>query len=466
MNPIFPELPTKLGIYSLTQMLGSRENSELYLAKQSYVDRVVVIEVLRPNSPPELEEYFREMVRRRAAASLPHVVPVLESAQTGHLHYLIQELPQGKPLGELIREQVQFTVEQSFAFVQAVADMYCACVEQGVAANPLTPDSIYVEGDSFSFFSPVVPGAPTEAHRAAQMEAFAGILEAALPPQLVEKSNMAIIIHWLRHGYGNMPLEWQPLSASLSTLRAQKFAEQKGGIDWHELLRPAALRRRGKRTLRELRANLSFVGISAGIMLLAGVGMAAFLYSRWDTDDLPAVTDEYVYCGSPNNISRVQTRPVSIDEYGRFLQAWERMTNMQKKDLSEGMPADIKNHTPLLWNEQSMVASRGLEWQGRRITGSSPVCGVSYWGALAYARYVKGSLPSVAELRVVRQHAGEPLLEEWTSSGTQAGFPLDSSYVVYPAHGGEPTSELDPTRRENNRTFRISVKYDNTTEEP
>lgn len=466
MNPIFPELPTKLGIYSLTQMLDSREHSELYLAKQSYVDRVVVIEVLRPDGPPELVDFFRDVVRRRAAASLPHVVPVLESAQTGRLHYLIQELPQGRSLGAMLQEGELLNAEQVFNFVQSVADMYCACLEQGMAANPLTLDSIYVDGDSFSFFSPVISGEVTDEQRVAQMEAFASILEMSLSADVVEKTNLSVAIHWLRHGYGNMPLEWPPLASSLNMLRAQKLAGRKESIDWREALRPSKLKRRGKRVVRELCANVAFVCVVVGVMLLTAVGVAVFQYVRHDTKDLPAVTEDFVYCGSAGNAYRVQARPVSIEEYARFLHAWDRMTNMQKKDLSQGMPSGIKDHTPLQWNEQSMAANLGMELQGRRLTNDSPVCGVSYWGALAYARYVNGELPSVAEIKIARQHAGEPMVEEWTSSGSQVSFPLESGYVVYPAHGGEPTHETNPANQENRRGFRVVFKHNTNTEEP
>lgn len=445
-------------------MLGVREHSELYLAKQSYVDRAVVIEVLRPNSPQELAELFQEMVRRRAAASLPHVVPVLESAQTGHLRYLIQELPQGKPLAVRVQEEGTLTMEQAFTFIQAVADMYCACLEQGMAAHPLTLDSIYMDGNNFSFFSPVISGAITDEQRVAQMEAFADILETVLDPGMVEKSNLSIIMHWLRFGYGNMPLEWAPLATSLSTLRAQKFAEQKESIDWRELLKPSTLKRRGKRTLRAMRANMAFGGVVAGLMLLAGVAVALLSYYSQNTSDLPAVTDDYVYCGTAGRVWRVQTRPVSIEEYGAFLDAWNKMTNAQKKDLCEGMPSGNKNLTPWQWSEQSMAASFGTEWQGKNISRETPVCGVSYWGALAYARYVKGGLPSVAQLKVVRQKTGEPMVEEWTSSGMQASFPLDPSYVVYPAYGGEPTQEVDPNRQTKQRSFRVVFEQNTTTE--
>lgn len=466
MTPIFPELPTKLGIYSLSQMLDSRERSELYLAKQSYVDRAVVIEVLRPDGTRELEEFFRDVVRRRAAASLPHVVPVLESAQTGHLHYLIQELPQGLPLGAYLQEGHFLTLEQGFTFVQAVANMYCACLEQKLAANPLNFNSVYIDGDSFSFLSPVISGESTDDHRKVQMESLANMMESALQPELLENSNLSIIIHWLRNGYGNMPLEWGPLASSLSTLRAQRFNGNKGNADWADLLNPTRLKRRGKRTLRALRDNLVQVVVIAALLPISAIGAGAWHYfSQAAKEGLPAVTERYVYLGPAEQACRVRTAPVSIEEYGEFLNTWERMTDTQKKDLCEGMPPEVKSLAPLQWNEQTQAATRGMEWQGRRVTKSSPVCGVSYWGALACARHMGGELPAVAALKAVRARAGEPKIEEWTAAGAQNDFPLDAGYTVLPAAGGEPMHETDATRREARRGFRVAYKDINNTDD-
>ena len=44
MTPIFPELPYPLGVYSLTRLLELREYTELYEARQTHVDRAVVLE--------------------------------------------------------------------------------------------------------------------------------------------------------------------------------------------------------------------------------------------------------------------------------------------------------------------------------------------------------------------------------------------------------------------------------------
>lgn len=454
MNAIFPELPTKLGIYSLTRMLGAREDSELYLATQSYVDRAVVIEVLRPECPPEKAEEFQAIARQRAAATLPHVSPVLESASTGMLRYLIQELPKGQPLAERLESAGRLNMEQAFAFTQAVADMYCACEVQGVAANPLTMDSIYMDGDDFYFFSPVVAGEVTSQQRPAQMEGLAALLESILPEEVVTKSNISIIIHWLRNGYGNAALEWQPLASSLSTLRAQKYAAPKVERWKQTLTNKTGMKRRLRRIGRAIAERAVYLSGLLAVTVGAAVAYRMLVLEGGD-DRLAAVTPEYVYCGTPGRPYRVQTKPVSIGEYENFLLAWEKMTSMQKKDINEGMPPEIKDHKPLEWREQLLVAGMKGEWEGRNISRESPVGGVSYWNALAYARYMKGRLPKVEQVRVVRGLTGEPLVEEWTSSGAKERFPLETNYIVYPAFGKEPYYEVNPSKQAPARGFRI-----------
>ena len=90
MKPIFPQLPSKLGLYTVTERLGSRQYSELYNAYQSYVDRGVILEALRPGCDEARANYFLAAAQARAAVNLPGVSPVLESAQSGSIIYLLQ----------------------------------------------------------------------------------------------------------------------------------------------------------------------------------------------------------------------------------------------------------------------------------------------------------------------------------------------------------------------------------------
>ena len=79
MPPIFTSLPANLGVYTLTKRLGSHETHERDIAKQSHVDRAVILEVLRDGLPQEVLDAFLRNARARAAESLPHVGQVLES---------------------------------------------------------------------------------------------------------------------------------------------------------------------------------------------------------------------------------------------------------------------------------------------------------------------------------------------------------------------------------------------------
>ena len=80
MNPIFPELPHTLGVYTLTRLIELRRNSALYEARQTHVDRAVVLEVLQPGVSHAEEVAFLAQARQHAAGSaMPHVADVFES---------------------------------------------------------------------------------------------------------------------------------------------------------------------------------------------------------------------------------------------------------------------------------------------------------------------------------------------------------------------------------------------------
>ena len=56
--PNFENLPTRLGEYMLTELLGRDTLTNLYLATQSHVERGVVLQVLHPDSPQQAVDYF------------------------------------------------------------------------------------------------------------------------------------------------------------------------------------------------------------------------------------------------------------------------------------------------------------------------------------------------------------------------------------------------------------------------
>lgn len=448
MNPIFQELPTKLGIYNLTALLGTYEHSELYLATQSYVDRAVVIEVLRPTSDIAQQRSFRDTARLRAAVNLPRVAPVLESAGAGNILYLVQEEPPGKPLRQL---ENPLNVDQAFTLIQRIAEVYCACAERGVAARPLTLQDVYMDGESFGFFSPVVADVPHEGFRVAQMEQLAYILEQVLSETERTASNISIIIHWLRNGYGNEPMQWQPLAASLSTLRAAKIRGK--GVPLMQRLRALF---RSKRRLRVL-TRYAWLGLMALGIVGATVGVGQ-LFEEEVVENRPALCDGYLHCGSPNDGWRVRVQPVSVGEYDRFLKAWSKMSSREREALCRDLPDEevTADRAPLAWRDQLEAAGERRVRNGVKMTMNSPVCGVSYWDACVYARYAKAEVARADMVCTVRQRSGEPGVEEWTAPYHPAHVPLAAHCVVVPVDSKQPLiMETHPAQRTEERGFRI-----------
>ena len=455
MSEIFPELPATLGIYNLTQLLGAYGDSELYLAAQSYVDRLVVLEVLRPECSAESEEGFREAVRHRTAAHLPRVSPVLDSAQTDHLRYLIQEKPDGKTLTEYVTDEGCLSTAQAFRLIQAVAELYCACNEMGLAARAIGAETIFTDGEQFNFLSPVIAGEITDDQRAAQMEALASALEQVMAPEEIAGSNISVIVHWLRSGYGGAPLQWRPLAASLDTLRKRKM---KGGVKLPIAQRILAVftnKRLLRQTLRLAAVYAAIVLGAVGVVL--GLGALGAGYEWGEEEDLPAFSDHYLYCRSENGETyRVSNKLVSVAEYGAFLQALKKMSSEQLEELHRDLPQS--DHTPSEWFEQSSAAEAEHSWRGNPMSPEAPVRGVSYYDALVYARYAGGEVANADFVHTVRSYVGDAAAEEWTSTQVDATFPGESFYVVFPASGQELIRELQPGSRTLTRGFRVIFK--------
>lgn len=446
MSAIFPELPATLGIYSLTRRLVAYEHSEVYLAAQSYVDRMVVLEVLRPECGVAEQVEFREAVRHRTAARLPMVSPVLDSAQTDRLRYLVQEQPAGQPLPDYVAEHGPLSTAQAFALVQAVADVYEACREQGLAARPFVAESIYTDGEQFCFFSPVVAGAPGDEQRTAQMTGLADILEQSITPADLKGSTVAVVVHWLRRGYGGVLLEWGVLASLLRKRRMRSGADKPS---WRQRL--SALLENKHRLHRLLRTAGIYVAIVAGmvaVVLTLGALGAAY---KWDPAPArPAVSRGYVYCRTEaGQMVRIQSRPVSVAEYEQFLDDLKRMSPAAREALYRDLPVSSRQHTPADWTRQ-VAAAR---------TDSAAVTGVSYEDALVYARYAGGELPSAALVHTARNHATGYRVEEWTSTAVPAIFPDAAYRVVLPAPGQDTiVREPNDLHRSDRRGFRLCFR--------
>lgn len=457
MTPIFPDLPADFGVYTLTRLLGSHETFDRYLARQSHVERSVVIDILRPDSSQEILDDFLRIARMRVAVSVPHVSRVLETMISGNVWYTTSECPEGLPLSQLGEEGRRLGTIQACTVIQRVGEFYDHCARKNLAAGVLTPDSIFIsENGSVSFLSPIEAGTPTPGLHARQLDALAATMQDVRPEGEAGQTRVATLLSWLGLEFDGQRMEWQAVVSTAAYIAENVAPPPSEGKTRNRTAETPYAR---KRHLRYYRRNILKYGlialgclVCAGAISMLGFAIAGLLPGR----TMPAVHGDYVNCRADDTEVLVMAAPVSIGKYGEFLEAYAKMPDKKRNEVNKGIPDTDTDHTPAEWQQQLRSAEGNAQWKGRNLTMDSPVCGVSYWDAVAYANYCGASLPSADLLYTVRKATDIPLCEEWTGTTCPSDVMWDSANLVLPAWGqGTPRLESALSERKPNRSFRL-----------
>ena len=454
------KLPRRLGVYTLTEKLGCGAYSDFYFATQSHVERGVVLEALRAGSGEDVREYFLHTVRSRGETQLPHISRVLESRNVGESWFLTYERPEGTILTQMIGEGSSLSTAQACALISAAAKMYMNAEQKNIAMDCLQPHAMFIcRDDSACFLSPILPGEAQEEQRPAFMRALAAAISPILPSNVPGQGRVATLVRWLAEGYEGQFLTWDSVCSIADEIRRHTAPVLTRSSVKNLNSRSVTRQVREKVERRRQRRNVLQITAAAAAVVLMGAG--GLLLAPSEGEQLPASEGNSVYVRSEQGPQRVYARPVSILEYQKFLAVYDdyNATNQfRRAAINKGVPAECASHVPAEWQQQLQAIDRGEEWQGHKLTPHSPVRGISYWDALAYANFRGAVLPDEAALRVARLH-GKPgdLPEEWTGTIRPADAVYEQGVIVLPATGSDWAAvETDRAVRSLQRGFRIA----------
>ncbi len=464
MNAIFPELPHTLGVYMLTHHIGTQEHSEVYAATQSHVDRKVVIEVLRPGSPQTIVSQFLKTARARVAAKLPNVASVFESMVSDGTWYITQENPPGTSLEVLHRQGEQLTPLQICTILEMAAKLYITCAKSNLQVAPLRRANIFLASAnnncSARFLSPVYDNA---AAPTTETELIAGLAEALIPMQPTNtpgQTRIATLLQWMLEGYEGQYLDWSAVEYTAGMLMEQLGLVQENLLTaTTENSTPASIQRAKLRQRRKHMQTFRFaLKCIVPIFFCALVGS---LLAPAEPVALSPQVGDYITCTTDHDKSRVYVAkaPVSIVDYERFLADYANMSTAEKADVNRGLPDGETDHTPAEWNQQLQAVANKKQWQGRQLSEDSPVAGVSFWDARAYANYRRANIPNAATIRKINEDAEISGLQEWTTDTTQANTIHTAGHVVIHANGRNTLFEPDRKHRNTARSFRIVLPF-------
>ncbi len=417
MTEIFPELPHVLGVYTLTHQIEQRANSVLYEARQTHVDRAVVLEVLRPGVPHAEEVAFLALARQRGTTGgIPHVVDVFESLRSEGIWFLTQERPQGRSLADIAEAGAKLSVLQICSVVKAAAEMYSAYQKGGMCAMPLAASSIFVDSDAeVQFLSPLVDGEPTAP--ALQMKATAAALSSVCPEDKEQGLGRTLtLLEWLQNGVDGNFLEWFDIKETANTIINQIKTNARPDSDKNFLERVTEQMER-RPQVRQARDFLQQWGtqLCTGIAIVVLMSSLGTMFAMGDPATVSADGQSGFICSHEGKTEIVMRYPVRVHEYASFIQEYEGMSDDERQELQSADDEPVADLRPREWERQ---------WERGDL--EAPVTGISYAQARLYARYKGGSLPAASQIQAVLAAGGAPMELEW--SRTTQDSPLPGIY--------------------------------------
>jgi Tol biopolymer transport system component/serine/threonine protein kinase len=138
-------IPETIGRYRLLSRLGGGGMGEVYLARDSLLERNVALKILAPDTAadPERMRRFEQEARAAAALNHPNIAHIYEAGEVSGLRYLAMEYVEGRTIAERIRDgPLELTAVVDLA-VQA-ADAVAEAHRNGITHRDLKPSNLMV----------------------------------------------------------------------------------------------------------------------------------------------------------------------------------------------------------------------------------------------------------------------------------------------------------------------------------
>ena len=137
------------GRYSILDTIGEGGMAIVYRAKDTLLNRVVAIKVLRPQyaSDSEFRERFRREAQSAAALSHPNIVNVYDVGEDSGSNYIVMEWVDGQTLNDIIVRDGRLTVDVTADYSMQILDALEHAHRSGVIHRDIKPHNILITRD-------------------------------------------------------------------------------------------------------------------------------------------------------------------------------------------------------------------------------------------------------------------------------------------------------------------------------
>ncbi len=390
-----------VGPFRVRKRLASDYWGTLYEATQVAVNRTVALKILQPGfyEDPRQVQQFVAFAAAMAGAQNPYITSVYEAGEGSGLYFYAREHLDGANLHERLQQRQVLNEDLALRVLLNVSEALNYEKKNGILHTPLSVEQVLIPN----------VGVPKLLNNVTMEggEVSAGEVD--------EMRRLGKIIREAMEGASETSEEFQVLLGKMES------AGEGGFADWDTLLHEGHqwdLKRRAMHVVRPLAASQVVVPEEKKVVqswmlwALGGVVVLALAYMVFwysvirfksgGANDVGAMVEvkggEFEF-----QDKQVKSLPtffidkyeVTLGEYRKFLEAWKK-----DKTVVQEHPKARKNkeHMPTDWD---LIWSEGVQkarpYRGVRIFENTPVFGVDYFDAWAYAKWAGKRLPTEME---------------------------------------------------------------------
>ena len=134
---------TRLGSYEIAAPLGAGGMGEVYRARDARHDRVVAIKVFpHVKSSPEGAERFLREIRIAAQLTHPHILPLIDSGESGSVLFFVMPYIEGETLRERVKRAGGLPIQEALRILRQVTDALAYAHTRGVVHRDIKPENV------------------------------------------------------------------------------------------------------------------------------------------------------------------------------------------------------------------------------------------------------------------------------------------------------------------------------------
>jgi serine/threonine protein kinase len=139
---------TRLGRYEIRSPLGAGGMGEVYLARDTSLQRDVAIKVLPPEfaADPSRLRRFQQEALATAAFNHPHIVGIFDVGTHDGIAYVVTELLDGRTLRDTLAAGA-LTVRKAVQYASQIAAGLAEAHDKGIVHRDLKPENVFVSSD-------------------------------------------------------------------------------------------------------------------------------------------------------------------------------------------------------------------------------------------------------------------------------------------------------------------------------